>query len=169
MKYFNGFSLKNEEVFFSDYLIDSDYVVTGFSYGTQKALEYVYNSQERIERLILISPAFFQNHKKSFLKTQLRYFKADEESYKKEFLKNVVYPSTIKLDNYVVNGSYEELEALLTYVWEEEKINNLLKRGIKIEVFMGDNDKIVDAEKSFEFFSALVPVYLLKGKGHLLK
>jgi len=169
MKYFNGFSLKNEKAFFSNYLIDSDYAVAGFSYGAQKALEYVYNSQERIERLILISPAFFQNHKKSFLKTQLRYFKADEESYKKEFLKNVVYPSTIKLDNYVVNGRYEELEALLTYVWEEEKIHNLLKRGIKIEVFMGDNDDIVDVEKSFEFFSALLPVYLFKGKGHLLK
>jgi len=162
MKYFNGFSLKNEEVFFSDYLIDSDYAVAGFSYGAQKALEYAYNSQERIDRLILISPAFFQNHKKSFVKTQLRYFKAD-------FLKNVVYPSSLNLDEYVTSGSYDELEALLTYVWEEEKIEMLLKRGVKIEVFMGDSDKIVEAEKSFEFFSALVPVYLLKERGHLLK
>jgi len=169
MKYFSGFSLANEEQFFSDYLIDSDYAVAGFSYGAQKALEYAYATQERIDRLILISPAFFQNHKKSFVKTQLRYFKADEESYKKEFLKNVVYPSSLNLDEYVTRGSYDELEALLTYVWEEEKIEMLLKRGVKIEVFMGDSDKIVEAEKSFEFFSALVPVYLLKERGHLLK
>jgi len=169
MRYFNGFSLQSEAHFFSDYLIDSEYAVAGFSYGAQKALEYAYHTQARIDRLILISPAFFQNHKKSFVKTQLRYFKADEESYKKEFLKNVAYPSSVKLDDYVVDGRYEELEALLTYVWEEEKIENLLKRGIKIEVFMGDSDKIVDAQKSFEFFSALVPVYLLKAKGHLLK
>jgi len=169
MKYFSGFSLANEEQFFSDYLIDSDYAVAGFSYGAQKALEYAYGTKERIDRLILISPAFFQNHKKSFVKTQLRYFKLDEESYKKEFLKNVVYPSTINLDDYVASGSYDELEALLTYVWEEEKIKILLNRGVKIEVFMGERDKIVDAEKSFEFFSKLLPCYLLKGKGHLLK
>jgi len=169
MKYFSGFSLANEEQFFSDYLIDSDYAVAGFSYGAQKALEYAYGTEERIDRLILISPAFFQNHKKSFVKTQLRYFKLDAESYKKEFLKNVVYPSTINLDDYVASGSYDELEALLTYVWEEEKIKTLLNRGVKIEVFMGDSDKIVDAEKSFEFFSKLLSTYLLKGKGHLLK
>ena len=169
MRYFNGFSLKSEELFFSDYLVDSDYAIAGFSYGAQKALEYAYGTQERIDRLILISPAFFQNHKKSFVKTQLRYFKADEEHYKKEFLKNVVYPSNTNLDDHVANGSYEELDALLSYVWEEEKIQTLLKRGIKIEVFMGANDKIVDVQKSFEFFSALVPVYLLKAKGHLLK
>jgi len=169
MRYFSGFSLQSEADFFSDYLIDSEYAVAGFSYGAQKALEYAYHSQSRIDRLILISPAFFQYHKKSFIKTQLRYFKADEESYKKAFLQNVAYPSLVQLEDYLTEGSYEELEALLTYIWEEEKIATLLKRGIKIEVFMGEADKIVDAQKSFEFFSALVPVYLFKGKGHLLK
>ena len=169
MKYFNGFSLKGEEPFFSEYLIDSDYAVAGFSYGAQKAFEYVLNTKERIDRLILISPAFFQNHKKSYIKMQLRYFKADKEAYRKEFLKNVVYPSTNFLDEYIVDGTYEELDDLLSYVWEEEKIKALIAKGIKIEVFMGDADKIVNAEKSFEFFSKLVPVYLFKGKGHLLK
>jgi esterase/lipase len=169
MKYFNGFSLKGEEVFFSEELIESNYTVAGFSYGTQKALEYAYNCTNRIDRLILISPAFFQNHKKSFIKTQLRYFKADKEAYKKEFLKNVSYPSSNFLDEYISEGTYEELHDLLSYVWEEEKIQELINRGIKIEVFMGDADKIVDAKKSFEFFSKLVPVYLFKGKGHLLK
>jgi len=169
MKYFNGFSLKAEEEFFSNYLIDSDYAIAGFSHGSQRALEYAYNSQERIDRLTLISPAFFQNHKKSFVKTQLRYFKSDKKAYQKEFLKNVVYPSTISLDKHIVEGTYEELDDLLSYVWQEEKIKALIKKGIKIEVFMGDSDKIVDAEKSFEFFSKLVPVYLLKGKGHLLQ
>lgn len=169
MKYFNGFSLKGEEEFFREYLVNSDYVVAGFSYGAQKAFEYVLNSIERIDRLILISPAFFQNHKKSFVKTQLRYFKADQEMYKKEFLKNVVYPSSISLGEYIVEGNYEELNDLLSYIWQEEKILELKKRGIIIEVFIGDADKIVDVEKSFEFFSELIPVYLFKDKGHLLK
>lgn len=168
MKYFNGFSLKGEEVFFKEQLIQSEYAVAGFSYGSQKAFEYVLNSKKRIDRLILISPAFFQNHKKSFIKTQLRYFKADKEAYRKEFLKNIVYPSSISLEDYIVDGKYEELDDLLSYVWEEEKIQVLVKRGISIEIFMGDKDKIVDSEKSFEFFSKIVPTYLFKGRGHLL-
>ena len=169
MRYFNGFSLCNEEEFFKEQLIESEYSVAGFSYGAQKAFEYVYNSTERVDRLVLISPAFFQNHKKSFIKTQLRYFKVDHEAYSKQFLQNVAYPSSIDLSSYVCEGTYEELESLLSYVWEKEKLFELLERGIIIEVFMGDRDKIVDVEKSYEFFSNLVPVYLFKEKGHLLK
>ncbi len=169
MKYFNGFSLKGEESFFSEQLISSAYSVAGFSYGAQRAFEYVYKTTQRIDRLILISPAFFQNHKKSFIKTQLRYFKADEASYKKEFLKNVVYPSTVSLENFSSEGSYDELESLLSYVWEEDKIKELIERGVEIEVFMGDADKIVVFQKSFDFFEKLVTVYLFKDKGHLLK
>lgn len=168
MKYFNGFSLKDEEIFFSEQLIDTKYVVAGFSYGAQCAFEYALNSTERIDRLILISPAFFQNHKKSFIKTQLRYFKADKEAYKKEFLKNIAYPSTICLEKYISEGSYDELNELLSYVWDEEKIKLLLEQGVVIEVFMGDVDKIVDTKISFEFFSKFVPIYLLKDRGHLL-
>ena len=168
MRYFNGFSLCNEEKFFKEQLIKSEYSVAGFSYGAQKAFEYVYNTTERVDRLVLISPAFFQNHKKSFIKTQLRYFKADKEAYRKEFLKNVAYPSSIDLSSYVCDGSYEELESLLGYVWEKEKVLELVERGVSIEVFMGDKDKIVDIDKSYNFFSDLVPVYLFKGRGHLL-
>ncbi len=169
MIYFNGFALKDEEKFFEEQLINSDFCVAGFSYGAQKALEYVYNSKERIDRLILLSPAFFQNHKKSFIRTQLRYYKADEVSYVKEFLKNVVYPSNINLyDNLDIN-KYEDLEALLSYVWDKEKIKELIERGTTIEVFIGAEDKIVNAEKSYEFFSELTTVYLLKNRGHLLK
>ena len=168
MIYFNGFALKGEEKFFKEELIENDFSVAGFSYGAQKAFEYVYNSTERIDRLILLSPAFFQNHKKSFIRTQLRYYKADEASYAKEFLKNVVYPSDINLYEYFNTNKYEELEELLSYVWDKEKILELIKRGVTIEVFMGAEDKIVNAEKSYEFFSELTTVYLLKNRGHLL-
>ena len=169
MKYFNGFSLNGEEVFFKENLIDNDFTVAGFSYGATKAFEYVYNSQERTDRLILLSPAFFQNHKKSFVRTQLRYYKADEKAYTQQFLKNVAYPSSIQLDNYLVQGKAEELEELLSYEWDKEKLLELVKRGIIIEVFIGTEDKIVDAQKSFEFFSELVPCYFVKGVGHLLE
>lgn len=169
MKYFNGFCLEGEEIFFKEYLTDSAYTVAGFSYGAQKAFEYVCEIEQRVDRLILISPAFFQNHKKSFIKTQLRYFKADEVSYKENFLNNVVYPSTLSLDSYLAEGSYNELEALLSYVWDEDKIKKMISKGIIIEVFMGLEDKIVDAQKSHEFFSKLVPIYAFKDRGHLIK
>jgi len=168
MKYFNGFSLVGEEIFFKEQLINNDFTVAGFSYGATKALEYAYKSTKRIDRLILLSPAFFQNHKKSFVRTQLRYYKTDEKSYTEQFLKNVSYPSSIKLNEYLTQGKAEELEELLTYSWESKKILEILKRGIIIEVFIGEVDKIVDAQKSFEFFSELVPCYFVKGVGHLL-
>lgn len=169
MIYFNGFALKGEEKSFEEQLINSDFCVAGFSYGAQKAFEYAYNSTERIDRLILLSPAFFQNHKKSFIRTQLRYYKADETSYNEEFLKNVAYPSNINLYEYIDIGKYEELEALLSYRWDKEKVLELIDRGVSIEVFMGEADKIVNAEKSYMFFSELTTVYFFKGVGHLLR
>ena len=169
MNYFNGFSLHGEEVFFQEQLIQSDFCVAGFSYGAQKALEYAHTTQERIDRLILLSPAFFQDQKPSFIRTQLRYHKANPNAYQEQFLKNVVYPSRIELDKYLAEGSSQELEALLTYVWDPAKIKTLLERGVTIEVFIGAEDKIVNAQQSFEFFSSLTTTYWIKGVGHLLR
>jgi len=168
MRYFNGFSLQNEEIFFQDYIVDSDYCVAGFSYGAIKAFEYVYNSPNRVDRLILLSPAFFQNQKKSFLRTQLRYYKSNPQAYIEQFIKNVVYPSDISLEEYMNIGSDNELESLLTYIWDRDKIQKLIDRGVTIEVFIGGEDKIVNSQKSFEFFCELTTTYLIKSAGHLL-
>ncbi len=169
MKYFNGFSLQDEEKLFSSYLIESDYCVAGFSYGAQQALEYVYDSKVRIDRLILLSPAFFQTHKPSFIRTQLRYFEAGQEAYVKQFLANVTYPSSFDLSDYLKVGTIEELDALLTYIWDEEKIKEILVRGTTIEVFLGKKDKIIDAQAAFDFFSPLSTTYFIKDAGHLLQ
>lgn len=169
MRYFNGFSLKGEEDFFKEYLLEGDYVVAGFSYGAQSAFEYVHNATHRVDRLILISPAFFQMHKESYIKRQLKAYEKSPKSYIEAFLKNVASPSLVTLNEYVDEGKVEELESLLRYEWSKEKIETLQKRGITIEVYIGEEDKIVNAQKSFEFFSELVTVYYLKGVGHLLK
>ncbi len=169
MRYFNGFSLKGEERLFQDYLIDSDFSVAGFSYGAIKAFEEVYNSKIRVDRLILLSPAFFQNHKKSFIRTQLRYFKSDRDSYLKEFLKNIAYPSNIKLSSYLSNGTISELEYLLSYRWSEDRLLEVIKRGVTIEIFIGGRDKIIDSKIAFDFFSKITTTYLLKDKGHILR
>lgn len=169
MKYFNGFSLQNEEKLFEPYLIDSDYSVAGFSYGAQKAFEYAYQTKERIDRLILLSPAFFQTQKPSFVRAQLRYFEAGQDAYVTQFLANVSYPSELKLSNYLKVGTKEELEALLNYKWDAKKIQEILDRGTTIEVFLGDDDKIIDTQKAFDFFAPLTTTYCIKHVGHLLK
>ena len=169
MKYFNGFSLDNEAAFFQPYLIKSDYCVAGFSYGAQQAFEYVYHTTQRVDRLILFSPAFFQTEKSSFIRTQLRYFEAGKEKYVKQFLANVVYPSKLDLSNYLQVGTKEELESLLTYNWDQKKIQEVLDRGTSIEVFFGEDDKIIDAQKAFDYFAPLTTTYFIKSVGHLLK
>ena len=168
MKYFNGFALKDEELFFKSMLMESNFLVAGFSYGAQKAFEYTYHSKERIDRLMLFSPAFFQNEKKSFIKTQLRYYKANKKAYTQQFLKNVVYPSSVNLSHYLSAGNIDELESLLTYTWDKERFLELLDRGVIIEVFIGGLDKIVNSKESFEFFSEFAMTYFLKESGHLL-
>jgi pimeloyl-ACP methyl ester carboxylesterase len=169
MHYFNGFSLKNEEELFNEYLLKSDLSVAGFSYGAQRAFEYVYRSKERIERLILLSPAFFQTQKASFTRTQLHYFEAGQEAYVKQFLSNVASPWNVDLSAYLNVGTKKDLEALLTYIWDSKKIEEVLERGTVIEVFLGDNDKIIDTEEAFTFFSPLTTTYFIKGVGHILK
>jgi len=169
MKYFNGFSLQNEESIFEEYLTDDTCTIAGFSYGAQQAFEYAYTSTERVERLILLSPAFFQTQKTSFVRTQLRYFEAGQEAYVKQFLENVSYPSTINLAPYLSLGSKDELDALLSYVWKEEKIQRLLDKGTTIEVFLGEKDKIINVKDAHAFFTKQCTTYSIKNCGHILK
>jgi len=169
MKYFHGFSFSEEEEIFNQYLIQSDYCVAGFSFGAQQALEYVYNSKKRIEKLILLSPAFFQTRKPSFMRTQLRYFSADKHAYIKQFVANVTSPSKMDFSSYLNVGKKEELEALLSYIWDEDKLKEIQNRGTIIEVFLGKKDKIIDCKEAFNFFSTLTITYLLKNVGHALQ
>lgn len=169
MTYFSGFSLQNDEELFSDYLIDSAYCVAGFSYGAQQAFEYVYHSKTRIDRLILLSPAFFQTEKPSFIRSQLHYFEAGQEAYVKQFLANATCPSDLDLSNYLDVGTKDELEALLSYTWNKKKIQEVLDRGTTIEVFLGQDDKIIDAQITFDFFRPLTTTYFMKSVGHVLK
>ncbi len=169
LRYFNGFSLRGEERFFKSWLIESDYAVAGFSYGAQLALEHVLQSQKRIDRLLLFSPAFFQNQKPAFIRAQLRYFDAGHEAYVAQFLKNVAYPSSVDMETYLDTGNKEELEALLTYRWKEEELKALQERGTVVEVFLGAKDKIIDAEAARDFFVPLATTYYFKEAGHLLQ
>lgn len=169
MRYFNGFSLHGEERFFSEYLIDTDLCVAGFSYGAQQAFEYVCNTTRRVDRLILLSPAFFQDKKPSFIRTQLRYFQTSRDIYIQQFMANAAYPSQVDLSTYLKTGTPEELEALLTYEWDAAKIKAVAQRGTTIEVFLGSDDRIIDATAAFKFFSENAVTYFIKNVGHVLR
>jgi len=169
VRYFSGFSLAGESQLFSDYIDDGDFVVAGFSYGTQLAFEYLYHeSQERVDKLILISPAYFQEEKSSFVRTQLRHFNHDRESYVEQFLKNVSYPTDIDLSRYLQLGSSDELNSLLSYRWDASRVGELIDRGVDIEVYLGGKDKIINSDIAFEFFSNLTTTYLIKESGHII-
>ena len=167
-KYFSGFSLKNEEELFAPYLIENDFTVSGFSYGAIKAFEYVLQSEKRVDTLQLFSPAFFQTQDTKFKRMQLMYFKKDAKAYCDNFLKNIAYPLDIDTNKYFTQGSMEELDTLLNYIWEEEKLKEVINRGIKLEIYLGAKDKIIDSNAALEFFRNFGTVYFIKEKGHIL-
>jgi len=168
VNYFSGFGLTKEKALFEAYLPKSETTVAGFSYGAQQALEYVYHTKKRVDRLILLSPAFFQTHKESFKRTQIRYFTSDPKAYTTQFIQNIVYPSTKSVKNYTKEGTKKELEALLDYQWDKHKMEEIQQRGTTIEVFLGQEDKIIPIEDTFSFFKNLTTTYVIKDVGHLL-
>lgn len=167
-KYFSGFSLRNEKELFSEYLLENEFTISGFSYGAIKAFEEVYNSKERIDTLQLFSPAFFQTQDKKFKRMQLMFFKKDKKAYCDNFLENIASGSTKDAKEYFTMGSYEQLDELLNYTWDEEKLQSLVNKGVNIEVYLGVNDKIIDSKKAKDFFSKFTTVYYIKDTGHIL-
>ena len=166
--YFSGFCFFEESELFEEYLINNDFTFCGFSYGAIKAFGEALNSTKRVDKLQLFSPAFFQNFDDKFKRTQLMYFKKDANAYCESFLKNVIFPTNLDISKYFKLGTIEQLEELLYYEWSEEKLQKLLDKGIKIEVYLGGVDKIIDSSKAREFFKNFATVYYIKEKGHLL-
>ena len=165
--YFSGFSLSNESEIFKECIIKNDFTISGFSYGAIKALEYVLRTTNRVDKLQLFSPSFFNNKDNKFKRMQLMYFKKDSKTYCDNFLINCGFTESIS-QKYFKMGSYEELEVLLYYIWDENKIKELIKRGIEIEIYLGSDDKIIDAYIALEFFKPYVKIIYIKNKGHIL-
>jgi pimeloyl-ACP methyl ester carboxylesterase len=172
MIFFSGFSLRNEQELFLEYLkgyVGNPYVIAGFSYGAIKALEYTLQTDRRIDKLILLSPAWFKNKSRAFVKTQLIHYRKDPDKYIETFFKNASYPSSTELEPYRASSEIEELEELLTYSWPEEKLQTVVDRKIDIETCLGARDRIVDALSAHDFFKNFSTSYLFKPFGHLLR
>jgi len=84
------------------------------------------------------------------------------------FYNNAIYPSTKLIKKYKKSSSIKDLKELLYYVWDKTKLKALVKKGIKIEVYLGEYDKITDTKHVLEFFRDFATIYFLNKKGHTL-
>jgi len=174
MKYFSGFCLKNEKILFKEYLENNEFTVAGFSYGAQRALEYVLDSNKRIDKLQLLSPAFF-NVNKRFIDINLNAFRKDKISYIKNFLEKAGINQwkmengkwKINLKGIEIDYSCSENDLIKLFTFNWEKIENL--KNVKIEIFLGEYDRILALKKAEEFFKKYGSVYLIKKANHFLR
>ena len=170
MKFFSGFSLSDEAGFFEPFIDKSDYTVCGFSYGAIKAFEYVEKSLsegKRIDKLQLFSPAFFQSKDAKFKRLQLMAYRKNEDEYLRQFINACFLPYERRSVKHSVTV-LEELEELLMYEWNIEKLKILADKGIIIEVYLGGRDQIVDSIAAKEFFVDVATVTLIKEGNHFL-
>lgn len=170
MKYFNGFSLKNEEYLLKEYIDTSDYSVCGFSYGAIKALDatsQMLKNSQRVDRLQLFSPAFFQTKEEKFKRLQLMSYKKSKLLYLKQFMKGCFFPYEEKIvEN--IETDISQLKELLEYEWSLEKLQEISTRGVRIEVYLGSKDAIIDVDRAKEFFLEVATVTYIKEANHFL-
>ena len=168
MHYYSGFALHDEVHFFEAFRDKNAYCVSGFSYGAIKAFQYVLDTQSRVDRLQLFSPAFFQQKSDKFKRLQMMGYQKTSDLYIKKFTENCFLPYSPKEVSYAQHSAFE-LEELLHFVWKEEEIKTLIDRGVRIEVYLGSEDKISDVASAFAFFKPFGTVTLIKGANHFLQ
>jgi hypothetical protein len=170
MKFFSGFSIKNEQYYFKEYVNSSEYCVCGFSYGAIKAVRNIKEQLElkkRVDTLQLFSPAFFQTKDEKFKKLQLMGYRKNRDNYLREFISSCFLPYEKKIVEHDKN-SIEELEELLYYEWDIEELKNLVQNSIKIEVYLGGRDAVIDVKGAREFFLEVATVTYIKEANHFL-
>ena len=168
MRFFSGFSLQGDRHFFEPYLKQSDYTVAGFSYGAIKAVRYAAESDERIDTLQLFSPAFFQTKKEAFRRLQLGGYLKDPVAYRETFLANCFAPCPA---GETEEGEHDEeaLRDLLYFVWDAPLVEKIRAKGIRIEVYLGLEDRIIDVSGAREFFIPYATVTSIKKANHFLQ
>ena len=170
MQYYSGFSFENEQDLFTHYLDSSAFVIAGFSYGAIRAFEAVQHALkhgQRVDRLILLSPAFFQNKPQKFKRLQLMGYQRAQEHYIQEFRKLCFAPYTQK-NIPIAQTSYEALQTLLFYQWDDTEVQKVRDAGVIIEVYFGSQDAIVDADVAYSFFQKSSIVTMVHNANHCL-
>ncbi len=171
MKFYSGFSLKNDEHFFKEYINYSEYTVSGFSYGAIKAFKYVKEQLDlgkRVDTLQLFSPAFFQTKSVKFKRMQTMSFKKDSSSYLNLFISSSFSPYHNKyIEN--VEANILDLNELLSYEWIVSELLRLKNSGVKIEIYLGGKDTIIDIEGARKLFVQISTLTYIKDANHFLQ
>jgi len=171
MKFYSGFSIKNEEHFFNELIDKSDYCISGFSYGSMKAFNKVKSelaNGNRVDRLQLFSPLFFQTKEKSFKRLQLIAYRKNESVYLQQFINKCFFPYD-KKDIQREITVIDELDELLYYKWKIQDLKEIVEQGVKIEIYLGEKDSIIDAKSAKEFFLEVATVTYIKNANHFLQ
>jgi len=171
MIFFSGFSLKNEQHLFKDFINDTEYTVCGFSYGSMKAYKYVkelLDSGKRVDTLQLLSPVFFQTKSERFKRVQMMAYQTNNKEYMKQFLNSCFDPHPSR-DLEFEKNTKEDLDELLNHKWEASNFQDIINRGVKLEVYLGGADKIIDVDGAREFFTKLSTVTYVKDGNHFLQ
>lgn len=169
MKFYSGFSLKNDLFFFDEFLEKGEYSVAGFSYGAIKAAHHVLNTTHRIDTLQLFSPAFFQTQSEAFKKLQLKAFTRSPQTYRENFLISCFSPYSVQEVDLNHEDNEENLRELLTFVWTSDLMNEIRAKGIRIEVYLGLEDRVIDVVGAREFFLPYATVTSIRQGNHFLQ
>lgn len=167
--FYSGFSLLDESSFFESYLEKSEYTVAGFSYGAIKAALHASEATKRIDTLQLFSPAFFQTKKESFKRLQMGAFLKSKEEYLEIFLLTCFAPhkaQEVELDE---DASEAQLRELLYFEWTQELMDSIISKGIRVEVYLGLEDAVIDVQGAREFFLPFSTVTSIRTGNHFLQ
>lgn len=169
MTFHSGFSLRNDERFFESFLNRSDYCVAGFSYGAIRAALHAAKTTERVDTLQLFSPAFFQTKKESFRRLQMGGYLKNPAVYTERFIESCFAPcpvGTVELDT---DANEEQLRELLYFEWTDTLMQGIKAKGTRIEVYLGLEDRVIDAAGAREFFLPYATVMSIKRANHFLQ
>ncbi len=171
--YFSGLGFTNEQALFKSYLDRNPLSIAGFSYGAQRALQEAIQRVkrgERVQKLQLLSPAFFNPLPLALKKKELAIFAKNKEAYLNFFYKKVRYPAlNLDITPFQVEPTLQELKEVLFFEWRHQDFELLQREGVEIEVYIGELDKIIDAKAAHHFFKEVATSYFIKGVGHLLR
>ncbi|MFK5937442.1 MAG: pimelyl-ACP methyl ester esterase BioV [Sulfurimonas sp.] len=171
MRFFSGFSLKDEVYLFDKYIKKSEYAICGFSYGAitafKKTLDML-NAGERVDTLQLFSPAFFQSKDEKFKRLQLISYKKNQAAYMEQFISSCFSPYGKKIVKHK-DTTMDELKELLYYEWSLDDLKKIELSGVKIEVYLGGEDRIIDINAAKEMFLNVATVSYIKSANHFLQ
>lgn len=128
------------------------------------------NPPQRINRMILLSPAFFNDKNEDFKNTQMATFEKNRAIYMKAFYKNIGANAE--------DGAYlreidlldsRDLEQCLHYKFKSADLEALNARGVEIISIFGECDKIINAQIAHAFFARFGVAFFIKGANHLLR